>query len=147
MEYIIIFPKQISNVDFTEPVTDMLTVIGVKSTSGSQNINKEFVLRFTTEYRITETQHRIIEAFLTSIAPLGMTISFAEFEKDFDFDDYIDTDLDGARIEIDFHDILHNLNKTITKMIPDARMQGKAKHEIVDLYKHAMKDWLAGKLF
>jgi hypothetical protein len=146
-DYIIIFPKQVSTETYVHPVTDMLSIIGVTSISGSLNKKQQFALRFTTESPINTIQGKIIRSFLKEASP-SYEIRFTHHDPEFDFEDYIETDLDGARQEIDFHELLHETEKLIKKVIPeDQRMQGKARNAVAVLFRHSLTEWLAGKLF
>jgi hypothetical protein len=128
-------------------VHEMLTALGITPTESKNSIvTGDYYLTFATESPLSKVQNMMIRSFFASLKD-GKHMHLNVYESEFDFEDYMETDLDGASQEIAFHDSLHDTEKLIMSMIPDERMQGQARLAVSNLYRESLTRWLRGELF
>lgn len=124
-------------------ISEMLGSIGINTCSGGcMDGKKNFVLTF--EGKLSPIQIRLIQLFLTDVRTFASDFEFVQAVEVFDFEDYMNTDLDGVGQAMGMDQELNDVDAIIDNVLayetPEFKQQ--ARNAVANLWKEKIEDWL-----
>lgn len=129
--------------NMVDALVEMLRNVGVPSISGSSGKDNSHVLNFNC--KLNHMQHKLIWMFVNNmIIETKTPMGFVPADRQFDFEEYMNTDLNGMGQEIQIDHELNQVDQLIDKVLKDesTEYRQQARKAVGELWIEKINYWL-----